>query len=99
MTIFGESYQVRAEVATIGGLSAHAGQDLLVEYARATQDTVQEIYLVHGEAEPGADADREAGREGHAEDKIPGFARECGNLSVYGAIDLGPRVKYQAYSA
>ena len=37
VTIFGESYEVRAEVATIGGLSAHAGQNFLVEYARATQ--------------------------------------------------------------
>jgi metallo-beta-lactamase family protein len=52
VTIFGESYEVRAEVATIGGLSAHAGQDLLVEYATATQATVQSIYLVHGEPTP-----------------------------------------------
>ncbi len=49
VSIFGESYEVRAEVATIGGLSAHAGQDLLVEYALATRSTVQQIYLVHGE--------------------------------------------------
>jgi metallo-beta-lactamase family protein len=52
VTIFGESYQVRAEVATIGGLSAHAGQNFLVEYAQATQATVKEIYLVHGEPTP-----------------------------------------------
>jgi metallo-beta-lactamase family protein len=49
VNIFGDSYQVRAEVSTIGGFSAHAGQTFLVEYARATQETVQEIYLVHGE--------------------------------------------------
>ena len=49
VTIFGESYEVRAEVATIGGLSAHAGQDLLVEYALATQPSVNGIFLVHGE--------------------------------------------------
>jgi len=48
--IFGETYQRRAEVATIGGLSAHAGQALLTEYALATRETVKEIYLVHGEA-------------------------------------------------
>lgn len=47
--IFGETYQRRAEVATIGGLSAHAGQTLLTEYALATRETVKEIYLVHGE--------------------------------------------------
>lgn len=50
--IFGERYDVRAEVATIGGLSAHAGQNFLLEYARATQETVRQIFLVHGEAKP-----------------------------------------------
>lgn len=47
--IFGETYERRAEVATIGGLSAHAGQSFLLEYARATQGTLQQLYLVHGE--------------------------------------------------
>lgn len=47
--IFGETYERRAEVATIGGLSAHAGQTFLVEYATAVQDSVRDIYLVHGE--------------------------------------------------
>jgi metallo-beta-lactamase family protein len=50
--IFGESYTVRAEVATIGGLSAHAGQNFLLEYARAARETVRQIFLVHGEAKP-----------------------------------------------
>lgn len=50
--IFGEMYERRAEVAVINGLSAHAGQDALLEYARATQETVKEIYLVHGEPKP-----------------------------------------------
>jgi metallo-beta-lactamase family protein len=47
--IFGERYDVRAEVATIGGLSAHAGQSFLVEYAEAVKEQVRQIYLVHGE--------------------------------------------------
>jgi metallo-beta-lactamase family protein len=47
--IFGEPYTVKAEVATIGGLSGHAGQDLLVEYATAVKETVQKVFLVHGE--------------------------------------------------
>ena len=46
--IFGELFEVRAEVATIGGLSAHAGQKFLVEYARAAGNPKQ-IFLVHGE--------------------------------------------------
>jgi len=47
--IFGESFTRRADVETIGGLSAHAGQDLLVEYALAVKDRVKKVFLVHGE--------------------------------------------------
>jgi len=52
--IFGEPYQVRAEVATIGGLSAHAGQDMLLEYAQSTRSTLQKTFLVHGEEKQAA---------------------------------------------
>ncbi len=47
--IFGETYQVRAEVVTIGGLSAHAGQDMLVKYALNSQASLLNTFLVHGE--------------------------------------------------
>ena len=47
--IFGETYKCRAEIATIGGLSAHAGQDLLVEYASGVRNGVEYVFLVHGE--------------------------------------------------
>ena len=47
--IFGETYHRRAEVTTIGGLSAHAGQDMLIEYAMRVKDQARAIYLVHGE--------------------------------------------------
>jgi metallo-beta-lactamase family protein len=50
--IFGEPYEVRAEVATIGGLSAHAGQDFLVRYALQAQARRAPIFLVHGESRP-----------------------------------------------
>jgi metallo-beta-lactamase family protein len=50
--IFGEEYSVRAEVSTIGGFSAHAGQNMLVEYARAVQGSVQKVFLMHGEDKP-----------------------------------------------
>jgi metallo-beta-lactamase family protein len=52
--IFGEPYTVRAEIATIGGLSGHAGQDLLTRYAVNVKNTVRKIFLVHGEAVPAA---------------------------------------------
>ncbi len=47
--IFGEMYTVQAEVSTIGGLSAHAGQSFLLEYAQAVKGRVRQIFLVHGE--------------------------------------------------
>ena len=47
--IFGETYHRKAEIATIGGLSAHAGQSLLIRYAQATKSTLKKVILVHGE--------------------------------------------------
>ncbi len=52
--IFGEEYEVKAEVATIGGLSAHAGQDLLMEYALRVKGRAKQVFLVHGEQTPAA---------------------------------------------
>jgi len=51
--IFGEEVSVRAEVVTIGGLSAHGGQDMLVRYAReASRNGLHQIFLVHGDESP-----------------------------------------------
>jgi metallo-beta-lactamase family protein len=47
--IMGETYRCRAEIATIGGLSAHAGQDALIEYASAVKGKADAVFLVHGE--------------------------------------------------
>jgi metallo-beta-lactamase family protein len=46
--IFGEEFYRRAEVVSIDGLSAHAGQDALIHYARSASQARQ-IILVHGE--------------------------------------------------
>ena len=50
--IFGEEYEVKAEVSTIGGLSAHAGQDFLLEYALKVKDSARQVFFVHGEQTP-----------------------------------------------
>jgi metallo-beta-lactamase family protein len=62
--IFGEVYERRAEVETIGGLSAHAGQAFLLEYAQATQGTVKDIFLVHGEERAAAPLQEKMGELG-----------------------------------
>jgi metallo-beta-lactamase family protein len=49
INIFGEAYKRKCDVATIGGLSGHAGQDLLMKYALGVKDTAKQIFLVHGE--------------------------------------------------
>ncbi len=49
VNIFGEVYERKCDIATIGGLSGHAGQDLLVKYAMGVKDSVKQIFLVHGE--------------------------------------------------
>lgn len=50
--IFGEEHEVRAEVVSVDGFSAHAGQDFLETYARSSAGSLKALYLVHGEAGP-----------------------------------------------
>ncbi|MDX1436223.1 MAG: MBL fold metallo-hydrolase [Anaerolineales bacterium] len=50
--IFGEVFKRKAEVETLNGLSAHAGQSLLVEYALKVKGQARNIFLVHGEQGP-----------------------------------------------
>ena len=53
--IFNEMYHLRAEVTVISGLSAHAGQEGLLQYAQAAQKGgVKKIFLVHGEEDAAA---------------------------------------------
>ncbi len=47
--ILGETFTRKAEIATIGGLSAHAGQDFLLEYLQRVSKGVKRVFLVHGE--------------------------------------------------
>ena len=49
VNIFGEVYQRKCDIATIGGLSGHAGQDLLMKYALGVKDSMKQLFLVHGE--------------------------------------------------
>jgi metallo-beta-lactamase family protein len=47
--IFGEPVTRQAEVVTIGGFSAHAGQDFLYEYAKGAASSSRALILIHGE--------------------------------------------------
>ena len=51
LSILGGEIAVRAEVHTLGGFSAHAGQTQLVQWARGFAGCNPRVYLVHGEVE------------------------------------------------
>jgi len=48
--LFGQEIMVRAKIHTLGGFSAHAGQQQLLEWAAAFSNSPR-FYLVHGEPE------------------------------------------------
>ncbi len=48
VSLFGEAVAVRASVHTLGGLSAHAGQDALVDWVRGGRKPGA-VFLAHGE--------------------------------------------------
>jgi len=47
--LFGETVPVAASVHTLGGLSAHAGQDSLMEWLRAVPRKPRAAFINHGE--------------------------------------------------
>ncbi len=49
--IFGEEYNLRAEVEIMNAFSSHADRNDLLEYVKPLKDTVKGIFLVHGEEE------------------------------------------------
>jgi len=51
ITLFGESIAVRAQVHTIGGLSAHADQPELLEWLGHIEEAPRRTFVVHGEQE------------------------------------------------
>ena len=47
--IHGEDIAVKARIHTLGGFSAHAGQDQLIAWAKAFRKPKPRLFLVHGE--------------------------------------------------
>ncbi len=50
--IFGDDYDLRAEVHTFYGYSAHADRDDLLSWAAPRAPTVKTAFVVHGDSEP-----------------------------------------------
>jgi metallo-beta-lactamase family protein len=51
LKIFGEMYQLKAEVKTINGFSAHADRNELLEWVRHFKKRPSHTFIVHGEEE------------------------------------------------
>lgn len=51
VSIYGDRYDVEAEIVQINGFSAHAGQDMLMRYALASKSSLRKVILVHAEAD------------------------------------------------
>jgi metallo-beta-lactamase family protein len=49
--IFGEEYWLKAQVEVFDAFSAHADRKELLEYVENTKDTLQGVFVVHGEEE------------------------------------------------
>jgi len=47
--IYGEEVSVRCKVEAIGGYSAHADQDGLLEWLRPMRESLRRVFIVHGE--------------------------------------------------
>jgi metallo-beta-lactamase family protein len=47
--IFGQMHNVRAQVITLDGLSAHADQDDLLNYIRRLEPNLKNLFLIHTE--------------------------------------------------
>jgi metallo-beta-lactamase family protein len=52
VSIFGEKIAVKAQVHTLGGFSAHAGQTDLLAWFNAIAPSKPRVVLTHGENEP-----------------------------------------------
>ena len=49
VNIFGESFELKAEVAVLNAFSAHADKNELVEYVVNTKAQLKKIFIVHGD--------------------------------------------------
>jgi len=70
--IFNDEFKVRAQVHFMGGLSAHADGDDLVEYVKNTQTgRLKKVYLIHGDIEEAIALQNRLTNTLHIDSEIP----------------------------
>jgi metallo-beta-lactamase family protein len=69
--IFGQLYELNAEVAVFNAFSAHADEKGLFDYVKGCKETVNQVFVVHGEQDQ-SDCLRDRIRKLGIEAKVPG---------------------------
>ncbi len=69
--IFGEEYQLKANVVTINGLSAHADHSELLDWTGHFKTKAAHTFVVHGEAEASLSFAQDMRRQGYGEVIVP----------------------------
>jgi len=69
--IFGERYELRAEVRTVNALSAHADRDEMVSYFERMGGGIERAFVVHGEPEASERIVEELKRLGVGRAEVP----------------------------
>lgn len=70
--IFGDLYELKAEVAVLNSFSAHAGQDELVAYTKTIdKGRLKRIFLVHGEIPQAQQLSQKLSEAGYGNISIP----------------------------
>jgi metallo-beta-lactamase family protein len=77
--LFGENMLVRAQVHTLGGLSAHADRGALLAWLHRFKSAPQEVFVVHGEAETAKGFATLIGEDLHWKARVPAYGEtvEC----------------------
>ncbi len=74
--LFGESVQVRAQIHTLGGLSAHADRGALLAWLHRFKAAPRDVFVVHGEAETANGFAALIGKELHWRARVPAGGEE-----------------------
>lgn len=69
--IFGEEYQLKAEVVTINGLSAHADRSELLDWTGRFKSKARHTYIVHGEEEASLAMGEAMRHQGYRDVNVP----------------------------
>jgi len=69
--IFGEEYELKAEVKIINAFSAHADREDLIDYVVSLGKSLKRIFLVHGEEEQSQALKEELERRGYTNVHLP----------------------------